>query len=105
MPYLIQTRDDLEKSDLRETLREAHRDHLRAQGSKVLASGAILADDGVSIVGGMNILDTNDRTEADQFAASVPYALAGLHLGTMVVRWRKRWWDGEFRGAIASGTS
>jgi len=98
MPYLIQARDNLEKTELRETLRDDHRAHLAAQGEKILASGAILADDGQTIVGGMTIIDTDDRSEAEQFAATDPYAIAGLHLNTMVVRWRKRWWDGEFLG-------
>ena len=102
MPYLIQARDDLDKTDLRETLRDEHRAHPATQGEKILASGAILADDGKTIVGGMTIFDTDDRAEAEHFAATDPYAIAGLHLNTMIVRWRRRWWDGEFLGSTAS---
>jgi len=99
MPYLIQTSDDLEKTELRETLRQAHRDHLAAHAALILASGAILEDDGVSIVGGMTLLDTDDRATARQFADDDPYAQAGLHKHTMVVRWRRRWWEGTFQGS------
>jgi len=96
MPYLIQTRDHIENSGMRETLRNEHRAHLVDYGDLILASGAILADDGDTIIGGMTILDTDNRAEAENFAASDPYAVAGLHVHTMVVRWRKRWWDGDF---------
>ena len=101
MPYLIQTRDHIEINDRRETLRNEHRAHLADYGNLILASGAILADDGETIVGGMTILDTDDRAEAENFAASDPYATAGLHAHTMIVKWRKRWWDGGFLNPTA----
>lgn len=81
---------------VREPLREAHRRYLKSQGRRLIASGAVLADDGVTVIGGMSILDTESRQEAEEFAACDPYAHAGIRKTTQIQRWRRRWIDGEF---------
>jgi uncharacterized protein YciI len=96
MPFLIYAVDHEGRDTLRESLREAHRTHLRSAGSSLLASGALLADDHATVIGGISLLDTEHRAEAELFAAADPFAKAGLRRETHVIYWRRRWWEGSF---------
>jgi uncharacterized protein YciI len=96
MPYLIIAHDHPGQEQIREALRDDHRAYLRKQGRKLLASGALLGDDGATVIGGVSLFDTEDREEAVRFEAEDPYAAAGLRARTEIVRWRLRWWIGEF---------
>lgn len=98
MPYLIYAIDFPEMELKRESIRQAHRDYLKSHGAKILASGALLDEDGKTIIGGISLFDTNDRTEAERFAYDDPYARAGIRAKTSIHRWRKRWWNGFFLG-------
>lgn len=96
MPYLIYARDFNDMDAEREQIREAHREHLRSIGNKLLASGALLDDDGITIIGGISLIDTEDRTEAETFANEDPYGKAGIRKETVILKWRQRWWNGTF---------
>ena len=96
MPYIIYAIDNEGMGGIREGLRQEHRVHLKSAGKKLLGSGALLNDEGTEIIGGMSILDTNDKSEAQKFADEDPYSIAGLRKETIVVRWRRRWVEGEF---------
>ena len=97
MPYLIYAIDFDGKDVIRESLREAHRTHLRSAGNRLLASGALLAEDRKTVIGGISLFDTEIREEAERFAATDPFAMAGIRRETHISYWRKRWWDGEFK--------
>jgi uncharacterized protein YciI len=101
MPYLIYARDFDNKSELREGLREAHRSRLRAQGKKLLASGALLDNDGKTVIGDISLLDTEDPKEAEAFANEDPFAKAGIRQETQILQWRRRWWNGSFLESIS----
>lgn len=96
MPYLIYACDFDDMDSQREQIREAHRDHLRSMGDKLLASGALLDDDGTTIIGGISLIDTEDRAEAEKFAYEDPYEKAGIRKETLILKWRQRWWNGNF---------
>lgn len=96
MPYLIYATDFSGKENEREAIREDHRKHLRSVGNKLLSAGALLDDDGKTVIGGISILDTDDRKEAEDFAFNDPYEKAKIRQETLVIKWRKRWWDGQF---------
>ena len=102
MPYLIYAIDHDGMDKIREELRHEHREHLGSAGKKLLGSGALLDDDGVKIIGGLSILDTSDKQEAQFFADSDPYSIAGIRKETTIVKWRRRWLDGEFLANINS---
>ena len=99
MAYLIVAYDHEGMEEERERVRDGHRQHLAAQGKKLLASGALLAEDGITIVGGASLLDTDSREEAVRFEAEDPYAKAGIRRDVRVIEWRLRWWLGEFDAA------
>lgn len=96
MPYLIYALDLPGMEQKRESARQAHRDFLKSYGAKVLASGALLDEDGKTIIGGVSLVDTDSRVEAERFAYDDPYAKAGIRDQTSIHRWRKRWWSGLF---------
>ena len=96
MPYLIYAIDHDGMHETREKLRGNHREHLASAGTKLLAAGALLDDDGMTVIGGLSILDTVDREEAQRFADADPYSRAGIRRETRVIRWRRRWLDGDF---------
>lgn len=96
MPYLILARDHEGMEAKREEVRDAHRIHLAAQGKKLLSSGALLAADGETVIGGASLLDTENYEEAARFEAEDPYAKAGIRARIEIVEWRLRWWLGQF---------
>lgn len=96
MPFLIYALDKPGMHTAREKAREAHRQHLRDQGRHILAAGALLDDDGATVIGGITLLDTEDRAVAERFAYEDPYEKAGIRKQTHVLRWRQRWWSGKF---------
>jgi uncharacterized protein len=102
MPYLIYAvNHDHESIETRKKeVQEAHRDHLRGAGKKLLASGALLAEDGKTVIGGLSLLDTDDFSIAEKFALEDPYQKAGLRKELKILKWRKRWWEGQFMGEI-----
>ncbi len=96
MPFLIYATDFEGKEKVRENLRDAHREHLKSAGKSILTSGALLADDNITVIGGISLLDTESREEAERFAFEDPFEKAGIRERTLVLRWRRRWLDGKF---------
>ena len=95
MPYAILTTDRKDAGGLRARTREAHIAYLDAHRAKLLAAGALTADDGTGGHGGILIVDTDDRKEAEAFAAGDPFTKAGLFEKVTVARWRKAYFDGR----------
>ena len=95
MPYAIQTKDKPDHGNLRAELRDAHLAYLNANLDKLLAAGAVIDDDGTGGHGGILIVDTDDRAEAEAFAADDPFTKAGLFESVTVTRWRKAFFNFE----------
>ena len=73
--------------DLRAETRAAHLDHVRALGDRVLCGGPLL-DEGGTPIGSLLIIDFPGRKDAIEFAATDPYARAGLFASVAVTAWR-----------------
>ena len=95
MPYVIQTKDKPDHGHLRAELRDAHLAYLNANLDKLLAAGAVIDDDGTGGHGGILIVDTDERAEAEAFAADDPFTKAGLFESVTVTRWRKAFFNFE----------
>jgi uncharacterized protein YciI len=95
MPYAIQTQDKPNSAELRAATRAAHLDYLTAHKDKLLAAGAVINDDGSGGHGGILIVDTDDRAEAERFINDDPFTKAGLFQSVTVVRWRKAFFNKE----------
>ena len=57
--------------------RPAHLEHLDRFAAKLLAGGAVLADDGATPVGSLIVFDSEDRAEVEAFLAADPFTKAG----------------------------
>ena len=93
MPYLIVTYDKPDYGRLRQQTRPEHLTFLESNKAKLLACGAKLDDLGASASGGIYILDTEDRQEAESFIADDPFTKAGLFERVEISRWRKAYFN------------
>ena len=93
MPYAIITVDKPNSLGLRNQTRVEHLAYLDANKDKLLAAGAKIDDDGEGGYGGVILVDTEDRAEAEAFIQNDPFTKAGLFAGIEVVRWRKAFFD------------
>jgi len=53
-----------------------------------MESGAILANDKSTVIGGLTLLETESRREAEKFAFDDPFEQAGIRRKTTILRWR-----------------
>lgn len=95
MPYAVITKDKPDSLDLRNQERGVHLEFLEANKGRLLAAGAMIDDDGSGGRGGIIIVDTDDRKEAEDFIAEDPFTKAGLFESVTVVRWRKAYFNFE----------
>lgn len=95
MPFAIQTKDKPGSSQVRADNRAAHVEYLTANKHKLLAAGALIDDDGTGGNGGILIIDTDDRKEAEKFINEDPFTKAGLFSRVTVTRWRKAFFNKE----------
>jgi uncharacterized protein YciI len=95
MPFMILTRDKPGHQQVRDAHRAAHYAHLQRHQSKLLASGGLRTDADDDFLGGLIVLDTESRAEAQQFADSDPFTIAGLFATVEIVRWRPAFLDGR----------
>jgi uncharacterized protein YciI len=95
MPYVIITRDKPDALDLRNQVRAEHIEFLDRNKHRLLAAGAMIEDDGTGGRGGVIIVDTDDRKEAEDFIAADPFTKAGLFENVTVSRWRKAFFNLE----------
>jgi uncharacterized protein len=77
MPYVIITKDKPDSLALREEVRGVHLAYLTDNKTKLLAAGAQTADDGTGGTGGVIIVDTEDRAEAEAFIQNDPFTKVG----------------------------
>jgi uncharacterized protein YciI len=89
MPYAILAKDKPGSAALRAELRPVHLEHLERYTAKLLAGGAVFADDGTTPVGSLIIFDSEDRGEIDRFMAADPFTKGGLFESVTVYPWRK----------------
>ncbi len=95
MAYAIITIDKPNSLQLRNERRAEHLDYLTENRGKLLAAGAKCDDQGEGGYGGVIIVDTDDRAEAESFIENDPFTKAGLFSSIEVVRWRKAFFDFE----------
>ena len=95
MPYAIITKDKPGALEQRLAARPPHIEYLDANKHRLLAAGAMLSDDGTGGHGGILIVDTDDRAEAQAFIDNDPFTRAGLFESITVVRWRKAYFNFE----------
>lgn len=76
MLYVLVCEDKPGSEALRKSVRDQHLEHLRAHDIRY--AGPMLADDEVTMIGSVIVMDAANRDAADQFAADDPYRQADL---------------------------
>lgn len=69
--------------------RAAHLDYARPNADKMLAGGPLLADDGVTMVGSLILIELPDRAAAEAMMADDPYVRAGLFQSVEIRPYKK----------------
>ena len=95
MPYIIETWDKPDHQSVRQAARVEHLQFLELHAGKLLACGAKLHDDGRDRGGGLYIVDTESRAEAEALIAADPFSKVDLFERVLVTRWRKAYVAGQ----------
>lgn len=95
MPYMVIADDRPDSADLRARIRPSHIAYLESNLPKLLGAGAKMADDGVTAIGSLYLIDTDSREEAERFVAEDPFMREGVFAGFVATRWRKAILDGR----------
>jgi uncharacterized protein YciI len=94
MLFTIYCMDKPASLDLRMATRPAHIAYLETYQTKLVQAGPLLDIDNRPC-GTLLIIDVQDRAEAEGFAATDPYARAGLFEATFIRAYRVVFRDGE----------
>jgi len=81
--------DKPDHDQVRSANRPAHLEYLKGKEDRIVAAGAMLAENGQRAIGSLLIIDVEDRAAAEAFLAGDPYGKAGLFESTIVRPWRK----------------
>ena len=94
MMFAIVATDRPGSLDLRLATRPTHLAYLTTYADRIIHGGPILDADGRPC-GSLLIIEAQDRASAEGFAASDPYAKAGLFESTVIRPFREVFRDGE----------
>jgi hypothetical protein len=94
MPFAILAIDKPDAGTIRADNRPAHLEHLDFYAGRLLAGGAVLADDAATPVGSLIVFDSEDRAEVEAFVAADPFSKAGLFASVSIYPWRKVFFAG-----------
>ncbi len=95
MPWMVETFDRPDSTELRSRLRPKHLEYLEANKSLLLACGAKLDDAGDAASGGLYLLDVDTREHARSFIENDPFFQGDLFERVAITRWRKAYLDGR----------
>jgi uncharacterized protein len=95
VPFAIMALDKSDSGNVRAENRPAHLEHLDRHAAKLLAGGAVLADDAATPVGSLIVYDSEDRAEVEAFLAADPFTKAGLFASVTIYPWRKVFFAGR----------
>ena len=88
MLFVVRCVDKKNHLPVRQENRPAHVEYLKSFASQLFAAGPLLDDDG-NMCGSVVIIELEDKTAAQVFAAGDPYAKAGLFDQVTIDRWNK----------------
>lgn len=88
MLYVIHCFDKDGHLDLRQEVRPEHVAYLQGFGSSIWCAGPTLNEAG-DMNGSVIVLECEDMSAAQNFAANDPYAKAGLFQNVLIQAWKK----------------
>jgi uncharacterized protein YciI len=89
MLYVFICRDDPSKPGLRAATRPSHLAYLEGLGAAVRLGGALLDDDGTTVIGSMILIEAETLEAARAIASADPYVSAGLFASVEIHAWRQ----------------
>lgn len=92
MPFAILFFDKPGSEALRAELKPAHLDYLTAHEDALLAGGAVL-DEQDQPIGGLLVVDAEDRAAAERFIGDDPFQQGGLIASVRVLPWRQAFFN------------
>jgi hypothetical protein len=93
MLYMIYQEDRPDGAAIRAATRPEHLAYLERHSGIVVLGGAMLADDGVTRIGSVLIVNVPDRAAAERFSAEEPFRKAGLFKSVTITRMRRGQWN------------
>ena len=103
MLYIIYQEDGPNSSELREAHKAAHFDYLDQHEDILVLGGAMLADDGVTRIGSVLIINVPSREDAEHFSANEPLRQAGVFREVRITRMRRGQWNPAAAPKTAEG--
>ena len=74
--------------EIRAQTRPLHLEYMKTYSGLVKAGGPILADDGVTAIGGLMIIDAESREFVEDMVANDPFEKAKLSKTILINQWR-----------------
>jgi uncharacterized protein len=91
--YIIYQVDRPDGAAIRAAQREAHFRYLDEHQDILVLGGATLAEDGITRIGSVLIINVRGREEAERFSANEPFRKAGLFERVEISRMRRGQWN------------
>ena len=89
MLYVVYRLDcDHGAQEIRAKTRPLHLEYMKAYSGLVKAGGPILAEDGITAIGGLMIIDAISREFVEEMVANDPFELANLSKTISINLWR-----------------
>jgi uncharacterized protein YciI len=88
MLYVIHCFDKDNHLELRQEVRPEHVAYLKGFGSRIWCAGPTL-NDTEDMDGSVIVIECENMSEAEDFAANDPYAKAGLFREVLIQKWKK----------------
>jgi uncharacterized protein len=82
---------DAPDTDLRATLRPAHREYLARFAERFAFAGPLLGDDETTPIGSLLVLEFETAEDAEAFIKAEPYAAAGLYASVSIRPFLNLW--------------
>ena len=103
MLYIVYQEDGPNSAELREAQKPAHFDYLAEHEDILVLGGAMLADDGVTRIGSVLIINVPRREDAERFSANEPLRQAGVFREVRITRMRRGQWNPAAAPKTAEG--
>ncbi len=103
MLYIIYQEDRPDGAAIRTATRPEHLAYLERHADILVLGGATLADDGVTRIGSVLIINVPSREAAERFSAEEPFRKAGLFKSVKITRMRRGQWNPDAAPKTAEG--
>ena len=91
MLYAFHMIDRAGAAELRARMRPEHKAHLAGVAERIAFAGPLVADDGLTMIGSLLVIDFADREAALAWLRDEPFTRAGVYASTQVHAFRNLW--------------